>query len=134
MANYSGMGIDLPFSASGDLGSYQFFFVKCASTSGRVDVATGGSDPLPIGVLQNDPFSGDLATVRVAGISKVYVSGSVAIQVGNLLNVSGCGSVEVVNSDASAFVAIALEDITAGAGGYIAALLRPSTSLVSGTK
>ena len=133
MANFSGMGIDLPFSASGDFGSYQFYFVKCASTSGRVDVATGGSDPVPIGVVQNDPHSGDLATVRVAGISKVYVSSSVAISNGNLLTAGSAGAAEIVNSDGSAFCAIALEDIPAGTG-FIAALLRPSTSVVSGTK
>ncbi len=128
------MGLDLPFSASGDLGSYQYYFVKAASTKQYVDIATGGSNPIPIGVLQNDPYSGDSAIVRVAGISKVYVSGSVAIQVGNLLTVSGCGGMEVVNSNGSAFSAIALEDITAGAGGYIAALLRPMTGVLASTR
>ena len=133
MAFYSGLGLDLPFTASGDMNSYQYYFVKCASTSNRIDVATGGSDPAPIGVIQNDPYSTDLATVRVLGISKVFVSSSVAIQVGNLLTAGSAGAAEIVNSDGSAFHAVALEDISAGSG-YIAALLRFQNSELAGTK
>jgi len=133
MANYSGTGIDLPFSASGDLNSYQYCFVKAASAPNRIELSTGGSDPIPIGVLQNDPYSTDAAKVRIAGITKLYVSSSVAIQVGNLLISGSVGNAEIVNSDASAFGAIALEDVAAGTS-YISALLRPNVSALAGTK
>ncbi len=135
MANFSGMGLDLPFSASGDLGDYQYRFVKVASTMMRVDAATGASNPVPIGVLQNDPYSGDSAIVRVAGVTKVSVSSCAAISVGQLLV---CGSdaraelVSTLTDAASAYSGISLEDIPAGTG-YVSMLLRPMVTKLRGT-
>jgi len=72
--NYSGAGIDLPFTASGNLNAAQYRFVQLAQTSRKVERATGGSGPAPIGVLQNDPDDGDGATVRTYGTTLLYVS------------------------------------------------------------
>lgn len=134
MANYSGFGIDLPFKAASDMNAYQYCFVKLDTVAGAnyVDLATGASEPVPLGVLTNDPNVDGAATVRVAGVAKVWISSSTAIQVGNFLMSGSGGQAEVVNSDASAFSGIALEDMTAGCG-YMTVLLRPYVSIVSGT-
>ena len=99
----------------------------------RVDAATGGSNPVPIGVLQNDPYSEDSAIVRVAGVSKVWASSSTAIQVGNLLISGSGGQAEIVNANASAFSGVSLEDMAAGSG-YISMLLRPMTGVLASTR
>lgn len=123
MAFYSGTGIDLPFTASGDLNNSQYKFVMCACTPQRVLTATGASVPAPIGVLQNDPYSLDAATVRVAGITKVWYSSSTAISYGNMLMCGSSGQAEAHGVVAgSAVQGIAMEDAPAGSG-YISMLL-----------
>lgn len=72
MAHYIEIGIsDAPFLADVDLTSYQYFFVIPASTAGYVKLATGASNPTPLGVLQNSPSQGQEARVRVIGFTKV---------------------------------------------------------------
>jgi len=136
MANYSGTGLDLPFTAASDMDSYQYRFVKIDTSTGTyagaVNLATGGSNPVPIGVLQNDPRAGTAANVRIAGVTKVFISSSTAIQNGNLLMSGSAGEAEIVDANASAFSGVALEAITAGSG-YISMLLRPYVSKISGT-
>lgn len=72
--NYSGAGVDLPMTASGDLNATQYRFVQPAQTAKLVERGTGGSSPAPLGVLQNDPVSGGEATVRVFGTTFLIVS------------------------------------------------------------
>lgn len=72
--NYSGAGIDLPMTASGDLSAAQYRFVQPAQDARKVERATGGSSPAPFGVLQNDPVNGEAATVRTMGTTYLYVS------------------------------------------------------------
>ncbi len=133
MANYSGMGIDLPFSASGDLNSYQYCCVRSASTSFRVEPASG-SEPMVIGVLQNDPYSTGEATVRTAGVTKAWVSSSTAIQVGTLLVCGSGAQLEGAVSTSSGFVGIALQDMLAGSG-YLPVLIRlNNTEMPTGLK
>jgi|SRR3990167_1531124 len=72
MANYRDIGIsDAAFTADVDLTAKQYYFVQCASTQGNVGVATGTSNPVPIGILQNSPSLGQEAQVRVLGFSKL---------------------------------------------------------------
>lgn len=129
MAYFSGMGIDIPFSASGDLSSYQYCFVKCASTSWRVDAATGACNPVAIGVLQNDPYSGQEATVRVAGITKVYCDAGGAITYGNLMTSASNGKAMVTTG--SHIMGVALEADSSGCGLISMYLWPVSTILVS---
>jgi len=130
MAEHSGLGIDLPFSASGDLNDYIYHFVKCASTSMRVDVATGACNPVAIGVLQNDPMSEDAAVVRIAGITPIECDAGGAITYGNLLTSASNG--KAVVSTGSHFMGIALEDDSSGCA-RISMLLRPTSTIVVGT-
>jgi hypothetical protein len=72
MATYSGQGVDIPITASGDLDTAQYRFVMPATTAKKVLQATGGSSPTPLGVLQNDPRDGEAGAVRIIGTTKVY--------------------------------------------------------------
>jgi len=66
-------GWDYTYIADVDLSSYQYRFVRAASTAGKVELNTtvGGSC---LGVLQNDPTAGEEATVRRLGQSKVRLT------------------------------------------------------------
>ncbi len=118
MANYN-FGIDLPFSASGDLSTALYKFVKPATTAERVLLANGGSNPAPLGVLQNNPRSGEEAAVRVFGVTQVYGSSAC----GNI----GYGDWLTSGSDGQAVLAGA-----AGAGSAIHAMALDSVSSASG--
>lgn len=64
---------DATFTADADLTAKQYYFVTPASTVGNVKVATGASNPAPVGVLQNSPSAGEAARVRVLGFTKLVV-------------------------------------------------------------
>lgn len=63
-------------AATGDLSAKQFYWVKMSSTAGKVKVVNATTDE-PIGILQNDPTSGDEAEVQYQGIAKVVAGTSV---------------------------------------------------------
>lgn len=126
MATYN-YGIDLPFSASGDLTNKQYYFVIPSGAAKRVQVATGASNPAPLGVLQNDPRTGEEATVRVWGVSKVVADADTAIAYGDFLT-SGSTGMAVVNTNGSSVAAVALQALSSGTGVYIEALLLPFAS------
>ena len=69
MAFQSSPVLDFSFKAAQDLRNYQYHFVK-VNTSGQIRLLTAGNE-LPDGVLQNAPNTGEEATVRILGISKV---------------------------------------------------------------
>jgi len=60
------------FEAAEDLSDYQYHFVVL-NTSGKVRLPDSASE-IPIGVLQNEPESGEAASVMLMGISKVAVN------------------------------------------------------------
>lgn len=71
MANYFNIGITpAPFIADEDLTSHQWKLVKAASTVGYVASSTSACNPMPIGVLVNDPSAGQLAEVVLFGPTK----------------------------------------------------------------
>jgi len=110
MAKYQGAVLDLPLTACGDLGEYQYHFVRTASTNGRVQLANGSSGPMPLGILQNDPRDLEEATVRVMGTSKVFISGSGAVGYGDFLSSMSLGHAEL-QSGSTAVQGICLEDV-----------------------
>ena len=89
--------LPVSFIADVDLSSYQYRAVKAASTgTDYVALANAGSDPTPIGILQNDPdTAGDEASVKCLGFTKAVVAAcdlggeACAIDYGDLLT---CGS------------------------------------------
>ena len=62
-------------TAAADLSSKQYYFVKLASAT-TVNVCSAITD-LPIGILQNNPESGEQAIVQIFGISKVVADGTI---------------------------------------------------------
>lgn len=77
--------LDLTFKAGGDLSAKQYYFVKL-SAENTVVVCAGTTD-IPIGVVQNKPESGEAATVRILG--KTKVNADAALTVGALI---GCAA------------------------------------------
>lgn len=91
---------DDSYAASADLSAVQFHIVELTGAS-TVNVCNSAAD-IPIGVLQNDPKSGEAATVRRLGKSKVVSDGSgTAIAVGDHVgtNASGRAVKKVANND-----------------------------------
>ncbi len=64
-------GLQWSLEAGEDLSSYQHCFVKLSS---GVVVHCDAITDQPIGILQNNPTSGKMATVMVMGISKIKSS------------------------------------------------------------
>jgi hypothetical protein len=63
--------------AGEDLTAKQFYIVQLDAT-GKIEVAEGATD-LVVGVLQNAPYTGEQATYRFAGTTKVISGGTIAI-------------------------------------------------------
>jgi hypothetical protein len=129
MATYGGMAIDESFKAAVDLSSYQYCFVKAGSIAGEVTYAAGGSAPLPLGVLQNDPDATQEATVRIFGVSKLSASGALstgaasAIAHGDPLTSGSNG--KGLHASTCTFSAVALEALASAAGATIKVLVVP---------
>jgi len=73
MATKRHIGVaDVTYKADVDLTGVQYYFVTAASTAGNVKVATGASNPAPLGVLQNSPSLGQEARLSMLGPTKVF--------------------------------------------------------------
>jgi len=76
----------LSIPAGADLSAKQYNFVKISGTG---VVAVAADTDVPIGVLLNDPASGETASVCVTGITKVEASA--AITAGTLIGTTSAG-------------------------------------------
>ncbi len=76
MAFQSSPVLDFSFKAAEDLSNYRYHFVKI-NTSGEVRLLDSAAE-IPDGVLQNTPESGEEATVRILGISKVVANAGIS--------------------------------------------------------
>jgi hypothetical protein len=74
-------------TASADLSAKQYYFVKISGDK-TVTVCAATTDK-PIGILQNDPESGEAAVVASGGVSKV--SGDADLTAGNSVGTSADG-------------------------------------------
>jgi hypothetical protein len=63
--------------AGEDLTAKQFYIVQLDATD-KIEVAEGATD-LVVGVLQNAPYTGEQATYRFGGTTKVISGGTIAI-------------------------------------------------------
>lgn len=91
--------------ASEDLSSKQYFIVQLDATGG-IEVAEGATDFI-VGVLQNKPESGQAATYRFLGTSKVQAGG--AITVGAWVTTAADGEAVVTTTDGDVVIGRALE-------------------------
>lgn len=131
MTAYSGWGFDLGgFKADVDLDNYQYWLVTTASTADNIKLATGASNPIPLGVLQNDPAAGDSAAVRVLGTSKVWANGGTAIAYGDWLTTNASGHAIVDTTACTHAFGMALEALASGCN-FIEALLIPAAHVLA---
>jgi hypothetical protein len=100
--------------ATGDLSAKQFQPVKPGSTAGTVKVAVLNTDKV-IGILVNDPVSGEAAEIVGLGNAKAKLAASVAA--GDLLTPNTTGYLKATTTAGDRVCAIALE--ASGAAGYI---------------
>ena len=123
------------FVANADLGSYQYYCVACGSVVGEVKRATGASGPGIIGILQNNPYAGDLANVCIFGVTKAKVSAkvladtSLAVATNDFLTCGSTGWLQPRPTGACSASticnALALEAVASGESGIIEVLLLP---------
>lgn len=89
MAVNTGEHLRIPGLVAGaDLSAKQYHLVRLATTAKTVLVAGAATGPI-IGVLQNDPLSGEAASVVCAGMTKSIAGG--AISPGDLLTANSTG-------------------------------------------
>lgn len=74
MATENGI-LDISYEAAEDLSGDQFSFV--VKDSGKIRRPDSGTE-IPKGILQNTPEAGEAASVRIMGISKACLGGTVA--------------------------------------------------------
>lgn len=73
--SFQGHGTDITVAAGADLSLKQFYAVKLDANA-QVVAAGAGEDA--IGVVQNKPKLGEMATVRIAGITKMVAGAAIA--------------------------------------------------------
>jgi hypothetical protein len=99
--------------ATGSLASYQYYVVKAGSTAATVKVATTKATDAILGILQNDPASGEAAEVAFMGVCLALAEASVGY--GEKLTCSSTGRVKKAASDGDEVVGVALK--ASGAAG-----------------
>ena len=100
-------------TAAADLSSKQYHFVKLASAT-TVNVCTAITD-IPIGILQNDPTSGQAAEICIFGISKVVADGTLAA--GNTVGTSADSQCDAIVAGTDTTVYVMGQAFTAASAG-----------------
>ena len=113
-------GQTVPMTAAADLSSKQFYVVY-GSAANSVNVATDNTAHVPLGILQNEPESGQAAAVCINGVSKA-VAGD-AVSAGALLTFDSEGRVVTASGTGIYTVGVALQAASA-AGEVIPVLIR----------
>lgn len=120
MATARNIGVvSAPFCADVALDDYQYYACYAASVAGYVNLATGTSDPYPLGVLQDNNASARGQVVQVGMLGPMTAKAAAcdaagnacAITPGDLLCVSSSGTFLRSGSDALA-VARAISGIS----------------------
>lgn len=91
MAYKGSQPFKITLEAGADLSSKQYYFVKIDSSTGKAVVCAAATDK-PVGVLQNNPTSGQAAEIVVMGLTKV--SSDAGLTIGNLIGTSGDGQAD----------------------------------------
>jgi hypothetical protein len=90
--------------AGEDMTAKQFYIVQLAA-DGDIEVGEGATDLL-VGVLQNAPDSGEQATYRFLGTSKVKAGGTIAI--GDWVTTDSAGKAVATTTDGNITIGRAL--------------------------
>ena len=102
MAYEASQPLKLSLSAGADLSTKQYYFVKL-DASGNAVVCAAATD-IPVGILQNEPTSGQAAEIVVVGVSKVSSDAGLAIgaQIGT--SSDGQADAKTVGTDTTEYV------------------------------
>lgn len=111
-------------TASADLSAKQYYFVKMSGAF-TVTVCAATTD-IPIGVLQNDPVSGEEARVCVFGLTKV--NSDAALAVGDLIGTAADGQAATYanGTDTTKYICGQVVQASTAAGGYASAFVNIS--------
>ena len=105
-------GDTVPLVAAADLSALQYRFVIIDGNGKAAAVVTEGAYVL--GILQNKPLSGEVAQVKVAGGSKLYIGDREAVNAGDLLcaddQAGELGEAVIADTAGNHAGAVALED------------------------
>lgn len=115
------------FTAGADLSDYQYCFVYLSAAD---TVTYTGAGEAPIGILQNDPESGEDANVMLLGVSKLSMSAAVAVMAKVGSAASGQGV--TMDADDEIYGAICLEAAT-DTDDEVDVLLCPGAPTISGS-
>ncbi len=120
MAYKGSQPFKITLEAGADLSSSQYYFVKL-NASGKAVVCSGATD-IPVGVLQNNPTSGQAAEIVVVGLTKV--SSNAALAIGDLIGTSSDGQADAktAGTDTTEYV-VGTVLVTTGAAGVVGSVL-----------
>jgi hypothetical protein len=111
---YEVEGFDIgTFTASADLSAKKGYLVKLSSAT-QVTVCAAVTDK-PIGVLQNNPESGEQAIVRTFGLSKVSADATLAA--GDVIGSAADGQLQPISLGSETTVHVCGQAIEAGSAG-----------------
>ena len=121
MAYKGSQPFKITLEAGEDLSSKQYYFVKLNAT-GKAIVCAGATDK-PVGVLQNDPTSGQAAEIVVVGLTKVSTNAALAIA--DLIGTSADGQAAayVAGTDTTKYVVGTILVTSGGADEVTSALV-----------
>jgi len=119
-------------SASGDAETWIYHFVKLAGGTDNFNIATGASNPAPIGILYDDPCSGDVGRIVMGGRVKVYADATgTAIGIGDWLTAGSDGQAKI--GSGSAVFGQSLKAVSSGASVLIDMVWQPSVTIADNT-
>jgi len=119
----------ITLEAGADLSSSQYNFVKLNSSGKAVECAAVTDKP--VGVLQNNPISGQAAEIVVVGLTKV--SANAALAIGDLIGTSSDGQAAayVAGTDTTKYV-VGQAMVTSGGADEITTIMVNCASLHRG--
>jgi hypothetical protein len=121
MAVASGMGpVIVSYPAGADLSTHKYKFVK---RSGANVILCAAATDIPLGVLQNDPTSGQAASVMIFGETKINADAALAVDALIGTSADGQADAKTVGTDTTEYVVGRVSIATANAGELGSALI-----------
>ena len=131
-------GIDTSALADANLTTKQYHFVMSSGVASgsaeRVILGTGASNPAPMGVLQNDPNTGEEAQVRRLGSTLLVVNtaGS-TVAYGRYLTCASTGQAEPQDYSAGSLAHAYAMNYLASGSAIIECWVQPGMYVISGS-
>ena len=121
MATFWPQPIVVTFEAAADLTGSQFRFVKLDS-AGKV-VAVAAITDIPVGVLQNNPASGQAAEVVVLGGTKLRAAAAIALPALIGVDTAGKGKKIAAGTDGTQYIVGQADEAAGGADELVSAFV-----------